>query len=159
MRTYPVFFRESAAGDNTMEMVVIHEGLTPCVKNGGDTDLGVQLVASKLQQRLGCAIKEQFIEELLILLDQGIEKMRQGKNDVKIGNWQKRVLLLSQPLLTVGTLTGWAMTVTAGMRLKMFPAAMGAGVKVSAELAALAAQNCIERFPVMKWQTMRSRVV
>ena len=70
---------------------MLGQGLPPRVKHCRNADFHAEVVgvAGKLLQGLGGSLEEQVIEVPLIHANQGIEQMRQGEDDVEVGNRQQ----------------------------------------------------------------------
>ena len=69
-------------------MEVLGEGLAPGVQDRGDPDRATQMprIAPEGEQRVGSRAEEEGIEDARIPLGQRIEQMREGEDDVEVGN-------------------------------------------------------------------------
>ena len=66
-----------------MQVVVIQQSLAPGVQHGRDADLGVKMVAPEFSNVAAHRVEQQAIEGGAVLLDQGIEFMRQREHQWK----------------------------------------------------------------------------
>lgn len=138
---------QSASGDDAMQVIMIEQVLSPGVQDHGDSGAHAQLVIGKLEQRRAGAIKEEFMECARVLPDECVEAVRQGEDDMEVGNRQKILFLALQPLVGVGSLAIGAMPVAARVRHQVFAAAVGAAIAMGSERGRAAAQDRIESFP------------
>src|SRR5438477_10417460 len=81
--------RESAAGDDAVQMIMVQQGLAPGVQDGGDAQANTPAVLPKLQQGLAGCHKQQCIELALVLLNQRIELVRQREDQMEIRHRQQ----------------------------------------------------------------------
>src|SRR5665213_1915484 len=85
---------ESAAGDDAVDVIVVHERLAPGMEDDGEPQLGIEFVATKLQQRVGCGGEKEIEAPRLILLDEGVQGMGEREDQVEIRNRQQKLRLL-----------------------------------------------------------------
>ena len=137
---------------------MVEQSLAPGVKHGGDADLRVKIVAPELQQRGRRRVEQQGVKPGAVLLDQRIEFMRQREHQMEIGNGQERFGLFVQPVKPIGPLAGGAMAVAAGVRDKMFLAAMAATIMMSAQGGRAAGHDGAQDFPMVERARRCSRV-
>lgn len=67
---------------------MIAEVLAPGVQDCGHADLPAQAALPELQQGLGGRVKEQVVERPAVLPDQRIERVREGEDQVEVGDGQ-----------------------------------------------------------------------
>ena len=80
--------------------------------------------------------------------------MRQGEDDVEVGNGQEQRGLSREPVLAVNALAGRAMAVAAGVGGEMGAMAVRALVLVAAQQRRAADLEGVEDFPVVRRQPM-----
>jgi hypothetical protein len=71
----------------------------------------VARISGHLEQGLGTGAEQEVIENLLVLQRQWGELVRQGKDNMDIGNRQKFTLPSHDPLVASTALTLWAMAI------------------------------------------------
>src|SRR6516162_10681637 len=130
-------------------MVMVQQGLTPGMQHRRDTQLDSETVLTELQQGLCRGIKQQCVERLLVLLNQGVEHVRQREHQMKVGHWQKGRLLPGQPVSCGSSLAEWAVPVAAGVRHEMCPPALLAQVPMTAQRGSATSQQRIENAPMV----------
>ena len=79
-------------------------------------------------------VEEQIVERRLVVLDQGVEVMRQGEHQIEKRDRQERLGMLLQPVHAVGPLAGPTMAVATRMRDEMVAVAVRAPVEMTAQL-------------------------
>lgn len=66
--TYPKpLWGKAPTGDQTVEMRMVHQVLSPSVEKSCQSKLSVELLKTKLQESVGCGVKKQGVELLLVL--------------------------------------------------------------------------------------------
>ena len=75
---------QAAAGDQTMDVVVLALVLTPCMRNQGNSDLAANpaSILAEGQQRLRCCLEQKVVEATRIALDHRLYGMRQGEDQI-----------------------------------------------------------------------------
>jgi hypothetical protein len=83
-----------------MKVRVVDEILSPGVQDGEEADLGAEVfwVCGDRPQRLRGGGKEQVIHHGLVLVRNGRDFLRQGKDDMKILSVQQLLLTMLDPL-------------------------------------------------------------
>jgi len=140
---------EAAAGDDAVEVVMVHERLAPGVEDSRDADLCGEVVAAELQQGLACGIKEELQKRNRVLAHERVERVGQGEDDVEVGDGKKGGLLALEPPVAGGALAGGAMAVATGMGREVFLAAMRAAIEMAAEFGTAAAEDGAQRLPLV----------
>ena len=127
--------RQSAAGNDDVDMGMMGQRRAPGVEHGGEADARAQMlrVGGDGGQRLGCGLEQQIVDDGLVLERDRADRRRQGEDDVIIGNRQKLRLALGEPLPRRRALTLRAVTVAAGIVGDAFVRAVLAALDVSAE--------------------------
>src|SRR5471030_1024833 len=84
-----------------MDMRMKHQVLSPTVQDCEEADRGAQMirVGRNFQQRVGGGAEQQVVEFDGVLMDQPMEFVRQGKDDMKITGRQKLLLPCGDPAL------------------------------------------------------------
>src|SRR3954451_8412362 len=82
-----------------MKVRVVLESLPPGVEHTEETNLRAQMlgIGRDLQQGFGAGLKEQLVDDLLIVERQPREFMRQGEHHVEIADVQQFLLPVRQP--------------------------------------------------------------
>ena len=108
---------DTAARDNTVQMRVMGQSLTPAVQNGKTTDPGPEAARVRCQRRhrLCSGPEQNRIDELLILESDCCDRLGQCEDDVEIGNRQQLGLARGNPGRAGRSLTLRAMPVTTGI--------------------------------------------
>jgi hypothetical protein len=91
--------REAAAGNDTMNVGVKDQSLAPGVKHGEDADVCAELRGRNIGQRLAGGAKQNRIEDLGRVKDQGVQRLRDGEDDVEVGNVENLFAPLLEPAL------------------------------------------------------------
>ena len=104
---------EAAAGDETVNMRMMGERLSPSVQDGDKADPGVQALGGERHERLGGGAHQQAVDRLLVLESDVGRRRRQGEDDVEVGNRQQLGLTSGEPLRARRPLTLPAMAVPA----------------------------------------------
>jgi hypothetical protein len=78
--------RQSSAGNDTVDMGMEEEILSPSVQNAKEADIGAQVfrLASNFQKRLRYSPEQEVVEFDLVLEYECLQLMRQRENDVEI---------------------------------------------------------------------------
>src|SRR4029434_9632164 len=102
---------QSATADDTVEVIVVQERLAPGVKNGRHANADAEAPLGKAQNGLADCGKEQTVKRLPFLLDQQVEGVRQGEDQMEVRHRQESSLLSREPIergssLTLGTVAG-----------------------------------------------------
>ncbi len=81
---------EAATGNDTMDVGMEHQGLSPGVEDGKETDLGTEpfRVGRNFNQGVGHGTKQQVVECDRVVADQGVQFVREGEHDMEIGDGQ-----------------------------------------------------------------------
>ena len=106
---------EAAAGDQAMEVGMVHEVLAPGVEDGGEAQLGLEALLAELEQGGAGALKEQAVERGRVLEGQRAQGGRQGEDPVEIAHGQQSAALVLQPLAAALVLAGGAVAVAAAV--------------------------------------------
>ena len=91
------------------------QALVPAVEHTEETDLGSKMprVASNLKQRLGTGVKEQIVDQPLVLQRERSQFSRQGKDGMHIAGGQQFPFTRLEPAQSRVALASWAMPVSA----------------------------------------------
>src|ERR1035438_6574983 len=89
---------ETAAGDQAMEVGMVHEGLAPGVEDGREAQLDLEALLAELKERGAGALKEQAVERGWVLKDERAQGGGEGEDPVEIADGQERAPLLLEPL-------------------------------------------------------------
>jgi hypothetical protein len=83
-----VIGRKTTGWNQTMQVGMEQQVLTPAVQHGKETDLCPEMlgVGGDLEQSLGRGVEQQIVEDLLVDQGQRGEMMRDREDDVDIGN-------------------------------------------------------------------------
>jgi len=110
-------WRQTSAGDNTVQVRVQKQVLTPGVQNRREADLSSQSphVGGQRQQGGRSGVEEQIVKERGILQHHGVQCMRQREDDMEVRHRQEAVEPSFNPGRLLGCLTLGAMAVAAGV--------------------------------------------
>src|SRR5216684_9053470 len=131
-----VIERESAGGDDTVDMGMNLEFLVPGVEHAEEADLGPEMsgVASDLEKSFCAGTKQQTIDHFFVLQSQWRQLRRQNKDDMKVGRGEQFAAPCLDPAFASARLTLRAMAIaTAVVRDGGTMAATGALIDVAAE--------------------------
>jgi hypothetical protein len=114
---------------------VEHKGLPPGVQDGQRADARTEAlwIARDHEQRLASGGKQDVVEPTRIGHSEGVERVRDGEDDVKVGHGQELALPLLRPALAGLGLTTRAMAVPARVSDHVAEAAVRALVEMAAE--------------------------
>ena len=105
--------RDSAARNDAVKVRMKEQVLTPTVKDAEETDLGAEMlgVARHLAKCFGHRVEQKVIERGLILQDERVKFVRQGKYDVEVTGLKQFLLPGVDPPATRLRRTLVAMTI------------------------------------------------
>jgi hypothetical protein len=106
---------EAAAGDQAVEVGMVHEVLAPGVEDGREAQFGLEALPAELEQCSAGALKEQAVERGLVLEDERAQGGGEGEDPVEIADGQERAPLLLEPLAAALVLAGGAVAVAAAV--------------------------------------------
>ena len=106
---------EAAAGDQAMEVGMVHEVLPPGVEDGRQTQLGLEAFLAELEEGGAGALKEQAVERGWVLEDERAQAGREGEDPVEVADGQQSAPLLLQPEAAALVLAGRAVAVAAAV--------------------------------------------
>ena len=89
-----VIWGQTSGGDQAVDMRMSEQILAPGMQNGEESDLRSQVfgISGYLEQGLGTGAEQEVIEDLLVLQRQWGELVRQGEDNVDVGDRQEFVL-------------------------------------------------------------------
>ena len=111
-------WREAATGDDTVDMGMMVECLSPGVEDGEKTDLGTQMLGVTCDglQGFGHRAEEDTVYHFFVLQRHGAELVRKGEYGVVVFHRFQEILGASlHPLRSCGSLTLGAMAIAAGV--------------------------------------------
>ena len=143
---------EAAGGNDAVDMRMKLQALIPAVEHAEETDLGskVPRIASDLKQGLGARVKEQVINQPLVLQCERGQFPRQREDSVYIARGQQFPFARLEPAPARVALASWAMPVSA--RVVGDPGRMsaaGAAVAMPAQRGGAAAHDGQQHLPVL----------
>jgi hypothetical protein len=108
---------EAAAGDNAVEVDVVDERLRPGVQDRGDADFGPEVfrIAGEGGEGVTHGAKQQIVESAGVGANERVERVRQRKDHVEVGDRQQERLLRLAPVRLREGLALWAMPIAAGV--------------------------------------------
>ena len=106
---------EAAGGQYAVDMRMKLQALIPAVEHAEETDLGTEMpwIASDLKQGLSTGVKEQVVDEPLVLQGERGQFPGQSEHSMDVGSGQQFPLARLEPASTRVTLASWAMPVSA----------------------------------------------
>ena len=136
--------RETAAGNDAMNVRMVGERLPPGVKDGEKADAGAQpaRIGGKLRHGARRRRKQDGVDHGLVLKGDGGDGRRHGENDVEIGDIEKLGAARDEPFLASGALAFWAMTISARIVGDANGAAILASFDVAAQRGRAASFDC-----------------
>lgn len=132
----PVVPCESATGDDAVHVYMIKEFLVPGMEELDDAGCCTKelLIGGKFQKRIGTASMKEAMKKGLVAIEQRIEFMGQGKNDMEVRGIDDLSPAIIDPEFFLNSLAVRAVTVTAGIIVYFSMAAVGTDREVAAEL-------------------------
>ena len=104
---------DAAAGDEAMDMRVMGQRLPPGVQDGDESDPSAEALGGERHERLRGGAHQQAVDRLLVLESDLGHRLRQGEDNVEVGNRQQLGLTGGEPLRARRPLTFPAMAVSA----------------------------------------------
>ena len=91
--------RQSAGGNETVQVGMMSEVLRPGVQHGKHTDACTEMtwIGGDLQQGLGCCAKQQVVTQTLVAECELSQLFGHGEDHMGIGHWQQAGGLLEEP--------------------------------------------------------------
>ena len=84
LRGDPLPLRQTSSRDDAVEVGMVHEVLSPRVKNGNEPGLHPETLTRKFRERLGGGFEKDVIENFPVSQGKGIELVRQREDDVEV---------------------------------------------------------------------------
>jgi hypothetical protein len=102
-----VIWGQTSGWDEAVDMRVSEQVLAPGMQDGEESDLGAQVlgIGGYLEKRFRTGAEQEVIEDLFILQHQLTELMRQGEDNVDIGDRQEFILASGDPVVASSALT------------------------------------------------------
>ena len=109
--------------------------LPPRVQDTDEPDLRAQSfgICRDLQHGGGAGMEEQVVHDPGVTLAKSIQLMRQGEDDVEVGNREKFFFPCGKPALASLRLALWAVSVSAGIIRDGLMTALRTSIDVTAE--------------------------
>ena len=106
---------EAAGGNYAVDMGMKLQALIPAVEHAEETDLGSKMpgIAGDLKQGLGAGVKEQVVDEPLVLQRERGQFPRQSEDGMHIASGQQFPFTRLEPAQARVALAPWAMPVSA----------------------------------------------
>ena len=113
-----------------------------------ESDLGSEMfgIEGNLEKSFGAGLKQQVVEELLVLQHEWRELVGQGKDHVKVVEREQFFLASSEPTLTGCHLTFWAMPIATGVENESTMATTGTLKVMSTQDRGTAVGDSMEHF-------------
>jgi hypothetical protein len=113
-----VIWGQTSGGDQAMDMRMSQQILAPGMQHGEESDLSPQVfgIGGNLQKGLRTGAEQEVIEDLLVLQRQLTELMRQGEDNMDIGDRQEFVLASGDPLIPSSALALGAVPIAATIK-------------------------------------------
>ena len=125
--------REAAAGHDTVDVGMEHEGLTPGVQNGEDAHARAEPRCAEVEQSLACASKQDRVDDLGSMQSQDIEDRRDGEDDVKVRDVEHFIASRVEPSFPRLTTAPRTVTIAARVPEDVLEAAGVAAVPMTAK--------------------------
>ena len=144
--------REAAGGQYAVDMRMKLQALIPAVEHAEETDLGAEVpgIAGDFKQSLSARVKEQVVEEPLVLQGKRSQFPRQSEDGVDIASGQQFPLARLQPAQARVALAARTMPVAA--RVVGDPGRMsaaGAAIAMSSQRGGATARDGQQHLPVL----------
>ena len=136
---------------------MVHEVLSPRVKNGNEPGLHPETLTRKFRERLGGGFEKDVIENLPVSQGKGIELVRQGEDDVEVLDGEELFPPCLDPLLFLQELTLRAVPVPARVVGYLEVAALLALVDVSPQTCRSADLDGVHGAQVVRGSLWASR--
>ena len=108
-----VIVRQSAAGDDAMQVGVEHHLSSPGMQHGGDAWLGVPVGLGELKNRGGSCVKEQVVDALSIGESNRPQGFGEGENDMEVMGGNEALLSCLNPAELLCALADGAVPISA----------------------------------------------
>src|SRR5215831_12991221 len=140
--------RKTSGGNQTMQVRMEQQVLTPTVQHGKEADLSAEMfgIRRNLEQGLGGGVEQKIVEDLLVDQGQTPEMMRDREDDVNIRDRQQFALPGSNPTVARPTLTLGAMAIATTIKGEGAIAAARTLVTMSAQCRGATACDGQEHF-------------
>src|SRR4051794_7468718 len=137
-----------------MKVRVVLESLPPGVEHTEETNLRAQMlgIGRDLQQGFGAGLKEQLVDDLLIMERQPRKFMRQGEHHVEITDVQQFLLPVSQPTVASVSEALRAVPIAARVIRDGAMTATRATIQMTAECRGAAAFDGAKHFQLLPGQ-------
>ncbi len=98
---FPSILGQSSAGDNIVDMGMVHQVLSPSVQDRDESDLRAKMLPGfrELGQGFRNRFKQDAVEGFLIPEDEGIQKIGDGEDDVEVRDGKQVFSPSLDPLL------------------------------------------------------------
>ncbi len=152
---------QSAAGDDVVDMRMIHEILSPRVQDAYKPDLSTETlrVFRKLRQGFRYGLEQGSIEDFLIPEDEGVQQIGDGEDDVEVRYREEILSPGFDPLLLFQELAFRAVPVSAGVVRDLFRSAVAALVHMAAEFLCPTNFDRVHRAQPVRGQRMGMPVI
>src|ERR1035441_8516704 len=106
---------EAARSGDAVDVGMMLEPLVPGMEHAEEADLRAQVegIASDLQQGGGAGLKEQVVDDALVLKREGSEFARQGEDEMHVAGGQQFPFACLEPAHTRVRLASWTVPVAA----------------------------------------------
>ena len=95
---------DAAAGNKHVQVRMRREGLSPGVEQAKESELGVELTFSDIEQRAGDRLKEQVIHQTLVMEHERVKLVREREDRMEVRDRQEFVGAFFNPLLGLAAL-------------------------------------------------------
>ena len=143
---------ETAGGNDAVDMRMKLQALIPAVEHAEEADLGTEVprIAGDLKQGLSAGVKEQVVDEPLVLQCERGQFARQSEHGMDVAGGQQFPLARLEPASARVALASWAMAVSARVvRDGSCMSAAGAAIAMSAQRGGAAARDSQQHLLVL----------
>ncbi len=143
--------RESACGDDAVDMRMMLESLVPGMEHAEEADLCAEVpwIASDLQQRGRTGAEEQAVDQPLVLKREQSQFTREREHGVDVARGQQLPFALLEPAQAGVALASWAVPVAARVIGDSGVPAVRAPIAMTAQCGGTAARDRIEHLQVL----------
>jgi hypothetical protein len=134
-----------------MDMWMDREFLTPRMQNAEEADFCTEVlgIAGHFEESFCTGAKQEIVEDLLVLQDQGGQMTRKREDHMDVARWEKLLLTCCEPAIASSCLTLRAVPISTGVVGDGTMSAASALIEMSAERGGATPRNRQEHFDVL----------
>jgi hypothetical protein len=127
--------RETATGDDAMQVRVMEQRLAPSVEDGEEAELSAEMlgIGGDCAQGFGGSVEQDVVDRRFVVMGDGGDLLRHGEDDVEVWHCEEFGSSVLKPLGTRQRLALWAVAIAARVVADALVAAGIALLDVAAE--------------------------